>query len=135
MKRAAWEAVTLAVAESPYPVVVLEPDHSRSAELGLAADSWLGAVVAHSGGLLVGGGRLRVFGSGSGSVPAVHAGPAEVGGLVVADDVRGGLFGLAAGQKGRQAIHHLAPGLGWECLGLGYANWLGAMLAGSLDEC
>jgi GntR family transcriptional regulator len=46
VKRTVWE-------ESPYPVTVLEPDHRRAAELGIAAHSWLGAVVAQSGGLLV----------------------------------------------------------------------------------
>ncbi|MFD4642125.1 DUF2625 family protein [Lentzea sp. NPDC058436] len=133
MRRTAWEAVMWSVAESPYPVTVLEPDHRRAAELGIAADSWLGAVVAHSGGLLVDG-RLRVFGSGFGSTPAVHAGPVEDGGFVVADTVRGDCFALVSDEAGRRAIHHLAPGLGWENLRLGYTNWLGAMLAGSLDE-
>ncbi|MFD9698932.1 DUF2625 family protein [Lentzea sp. NPDC059081] len=130
MKTSAWEAVTRAITESPYRITVLAP--AQVADDGTTPDSWLGAVITHTGGLLVDGGRLRVFGSGSGSVPAVH--PAETGGLVVADSVRGDRFALVVNEKGRQVICHLAPGLVGESLDLGYTNWLGAMLAGSLDE-
>ncbi|MGI5504706.1 DUF2625 family protein [Lentzea sp. CA-135723] len=135
MKKSAWEAVTRSVAASPYPVTVLEPSSQAPAlvaELGIAADSWLGAVVLHTGGLVVDG-RLRVFGSGSAELPAVHV---EDGRMLVAEHVRGDRYALAVTGKGRLAVHQLEPGLPeWESLNLGYANWLGAMIAGSLDEC
>ncbi|MFD4674213.1 DUF2625 family protein [Lentzea sp. NPDC058450] len=133
MKKSAWEAVSRSIAESPYPVTVLEPSPdaaSRVESLGIAADSWLGAVVLHTGGLVVDG-RLRVFGSGSAEVAAVHV---EDGRIVVAEHVRGDRYALAS-TSGRPAVHQLSPGLPvWESLDLGYTNWLGAMIAGSLDE-
>jgi hypothetical protein len=55
--------VTPSIAESQYRVTVLEPDRRRAAELDIALDSRLGAVVAHTGRLVMDGGRLRVFGS------------------------------------------------------------------------
>ncbi|WP_394615561.1 DUF2625 family protein [Lentzea sp. JNUCC 0626] len=135
MKKSAWEAVTRSVAESPYPVTVLEPSSagpSLVAALGIDVDSWLGAVVLHTGGLVVDG-RLRVFGSGSAGLPAVHV---EGGRTVVAEHVRGDRYALAVTGKGRLAVHQLDRGLSeWESLNLGYRNWLGAMIAGSLDEC
>jgi Protein of unknown function DUF2625 len=93
----AWDEITAALSSSPYPVQVLPPDPSRSAQclaaLGITTRSWLGAVIAHSGGLLVDHGWLRVFGSGSGDLPdALYEADASAGGLVVALYVLSGQF-------------------------------------------
>jgi hypothetical protein len=93
----AWDEISQTIAAAPYPVTVLPPNPERAKEclatLGVTTRSWLGGVIAHSGGLLVDHGWLRVFGSGSGELPDVlfDTDPAA-GGLVIALDVLGGQF-------------------------------------------
>src|SRR6185369_3983650 len=102
-------------ASSPYPVTVLPPDPSRSerclATLGVTTRSWLGAVIAHSGGLLVDHGWLRVLGSGSGDLPdALYDTDPAGGGLVVALDVLGGQFVWAPSEPGKPpTLHYFGP--------------------------
>jgi hypothetical protein len=137
----AWDEITATLPSSPYPVTVLPPDPARSARcldtLGVTARSWLGAVIAYSGGLLVDHGWLRVFGSGSGDLPDVlyDTDPAG-GGLVVALDVLGGQFVWAPSEPGKPpTLHYFGPDtMDWQDLDLGYRDWLHAMLAGSMTE-
>lgn len=137
----AWPEVTAAVAAAPYPVEVLPADTDTAERclttLGMTTRSWLGAVVAHSGGLLVDHGWLRVLGSGSGDLPDIvaEANP-TTGVLVVGYDVLGGQFAWFQPSPGaRPTVHYFGPDdLGWQDLEQGYADWLHAVLAGSLPQ-
>ncbi|MEU8283758.1 DUF2625 family protein [Micromonospora sp. NPDC048905] len=141
MSESAWPEVVAAVAVAPYPVEVL-PTNPGKAELcltalGMSARSWLGAVTEHSGGLLVDHGWLRVLGSGSGRLPDIvaEADPAA-GVLVVGYDVLGGQFAWFQSQPGEPpTVHYFGPDdLGWQDLEQGYADWLHAVLSGSLTR-
>lgn len=137
----AWDEVTEAVSAAPYPVNVLPPNESRAdaclRALGVSTRSWLGAVVAHSGGLLVDHGWLRVLGSGAHGLPDVliEADP-DARGLVVAYDVLGGQFAwIPAHPDARPTLHYFGPDdLEWVDLQQGYTDWLYAMLSGSLTR-
>ena len=136
-----WSEVEAAIAAAPYPVDVLPPDPPSSQlcldRLGITTRSWLGAVVAHTGGLLIDHGWLRVLGGGGGPLPDVasQAEPA-LKLLVVAHDVLGGQFAWVESQPGAGAtVHYFGPdSLSWEDLGRSYSDWLAAMLAGALTD-
>ncbi len=81
-------------------------------------------------------GWLRVLGSGAEALPDILGGAEPASGtLPVAYDVLGGVYTWAANPAGRPTIHYFGPDvLDWEDLELGYAEWLHAVLAGSLDR-
>ncbi|MEV0426606.1 DUF2625 family protein [Micromonospora sp. NPDC050495] len=139
MDESAWPEVAAAVTAAPYPVEVLPADPTRAAgclaALEITTRSWLGAVVANTGGLLVDHGWLRVLGSGHGGLPDVPAESDPARGLVtIGYDVLGGQFVWTQAQPGaRPTVHYFGPDdLGWLDLEQGYADWLYAVLAGSL---
>jgi hypothetical protein len=141
MTKSAWEDLAETIAAAPYPSQALPIDPSRAqgclATLGITTRSWLGAVVANAGGLLVDHGWLRVLGSGAQGLPDVlsYADPA-MGGLVVALDVLGGQFAWVPAKPGkRPTIHYFGPDLlEWQDLEQGYADWLYHVLNGSLTS-
>ena len=141
MTETAWDEIAPVIAASPYPVTVLPPDPERAAQclagMGITTRSWLGAVIANSGGLLVDHGWLRVLGSGSGDLPdaMVEADPSG-GGLIIAVDVLGGQFAWVPTEPGRPpTVHYFGPDdLDWQDLEQGYGDWLYAMLAGSMTQ-
>jgi hypothetical protein len=137
----AWPEVRAAIASAPYPAVLLPTDDARAerclATLGITVRSWLGALTRHSGGLLVDHGWLRVNGSGADTLPdIVTAADPATRTLVIAHDVLGGQFAwLPAQPTEPPTVHYFGPDdLGWQDLGTGYADWLGAVLAGSLTR-
>ncbi|MFU8870532.1 DUF2625 family protein [Micromonospora sp. SL4-19] len=141
MDESAWGEVSAAVATAPYPVQVLPAEPARAsaclAALEITTRSWLGAVVANTGGLLVDHGWLRVLGSGHGGLPDVYTESDPGTGLVVVGyDVLGGQFAWAQARAGaRPTVHYFGPDdLGWLDLEQGYADWLYAVLAGSLTR-
>jgi hypothetical protein len=85
--------------------------------------------------LLVDHGWLRVLGSGNGRLKDVvaEADPAA-GVLIVGHDVLGGQFAWLQSAPGSPpTVHYFGPDdLGWQDLEQGYADWLHAVLAGSL---
>ena len=121
MEPTAWPAITAAIADSPYPVEVLPVDNKAAtaclARLGMTARSWLGAVVANAGGLLVDHGWLRVLGSGHGRLLDVAA-AADVDAqlLIVGYDVMGGHFGWFQAKAGTEpTVHYFGPDdLAWQ---------------------
>jgi Protein of unknown function DUF2625 len=137
----AWPEVSAAVAAAPYPVEVLPADPGKAAAclaaLEITTRSWLGAVVARTGGLLVDHGWLRVLGGGHGRLPDVVAeSDPQAGVVMVGYDVMGGQFAWLPGQPGaKPTVHYFGPDdLGWLDLEQGYAEWLNAILAGSLTR-
>ncbi|UVS77754.1 DUF2625 domain-containing protein [Actinokineospora sp. UTMC 2448] len=130
----AWDEVVAAIEGSPYGISVLPADPARARRclsgLSITAKSWLGAVVAETGGLLVDHGWLRVLGSGTEALPDVFS-----DGSTIAYDVLGGQFAWMPNSEGRPTVHYFGPDdLSWVDLELGYADWLEAMLNGALDE-
>jgi hypothetical protein len=146
----AWPELREEFARSAVTVDVLPGgDEQCLTQLQVTARSVLGAVVLHTGGLLVDGGWLRIYGGRGGPMPGlatVNGFPAEVdpgwapdGGLVVGHDVVGGVFavnGRGSGRPGEpgQLVYFAPDALTWEALGMGYGTWVDWMLAGRLDQ-
>ncbi|MBL0887169.1 DUF2625 family protein [Myceligenerans indicum] len=159
-QRPAWPELQRLMGGASVTVEILAPDGAISRrtleQLQVTTGSFLGAVVVHTGGLLIDHGWLRVYGSpfreGPGRLPglaAVNDFPPEsdaawfpVSGLVVAHDVLGGVYVLnghdpeAVGRPGNPGeMIYLAPDtLQWERLEAGYAAWLAWVLEGGLSE-
>lgn len=97
----------------------------------------MGAVVYHTGGLLVEHGWLRILGAGSSrlrrSLPQWNKGKTfeehggQAGFLLIADDAIGGFFALNGGALGKDLgnVYYLGPdGIEWESLESSYADFL-----------
>jgi hypothetical protein len=140
VEQSAWSEVAAAVSTAPYPLVVLPVDAERAAAelrtLEITTRSWLGAVVANTGGLTVDHGWLRVLGGGHAGLPGVAEQFAAGRGLIIAHDVLGGQFGWWRGaQGGSPTVHYFGPDtLQWLDLEVGYGDWLHGMLAGALTQ-
>lgn len=136
----AWPEITAAVAAAPCPVVVLAVDGAKADEelvrLQVTTRSWLGAVVYHSGGLVLDHGWLRVLGSGNEGQHLASISQANediASGILVAQDVLGGQFAWAASDGSKPTIQYFAPDtLRWEDCERGYGDWLAAMLGGGM---
>jgi hypothetical protein len=134
-----WEEVSAAIIAAECSIAVLPRNAAHAANclsgLGISDQSWLGAVVAHTGGLLLDDGWLRVLGSGAPSLPDILAAADRKSAyLPVGHDVLGGQFVWTPNESGRPTVHYFGPdALEWHDLELGYAEWLGAMLGGALD--
>ncbi|MEV0893809.1 DUF2625 family protein [Promicromonospora sp. MEB111] len=157
-QRPAWPELQRLVEEAAVTAEVLAPDDATSRrtleQLQVTTGSFLGAVVVHTGGLLIDHGWLRVYGSPDdvGALPglaAVNEFPLvpeaswyAAHGLVVAHDVLGGTYvlnGPHPGSVGRPGspgeMTYLAPDtLQWEPLEAGYAAWLTWVLDGGLAD-
>jgi hypothetical protein len=159
-QRPAWPDLQRLVGKALVTVEILAPDEATSRrtleQLQVTTASYLGAVVVHTGGLLIDHGWLRVYGSpspgGPGRLPGLAAMndfpqapddawyPAH--GLVVAHDVLGGTYVLnghdpgAVGRPGKPGeMIYLAPDtLQWEPLEAGHAAWLAWVLDGGLVD-
>lgn len=146
----AWPMVLQWVADAP-SVQVLPAERAKAddalLQLQVTLRSPMGAVVYHTGGLLIDHAWLRVLGSGSTrmtrSLPAWNLGKAPVDAngrpslVLVADDVLGGLFALNGGALGEKPgeVFYLAPDtLQWEGLSMGYTDFLAWALSPSLPE-
>ena len=156
----AWPEIQRLVSEASVAVEVLAADEATSRrtleQLQVTTRSYLGAVVVHTGGLLIDNGWLRVYGSPSSDEPgrmpslaAINALPptpkdnwSPAQGLVVAHDVLGGTYVLnghdpdAVARPGRPGeMIYLAPDtLQWERLEGGHAAWLAWVLDGGLTD-
>ncbi|MEC7525123.1 MAG: DUF2625 family protein [Myxococcota bacterium] len=125
---------------SPHRVDVLLPGEGAAdclRALGITTRSMLGAIAYQTGGVMIADGWLRVLGGGSAQLPrrldlwnGLGGERRHAGGLLVADDAGGGFF---AWQDATRTVAYLAPDtLVWEDTGLGYENWLKAMLGPEL---
>lgn len=143
----AWPSLSAEAKAAPNRVEILPvaSDAARRAcleGLQVTTRSSLGALAHETGGLLVDGGFLRIFGSGHPRLPRALGAwnqtldlPTEDL-LVIADDVVGGLFAINAGALGDAVGHvfYFAPdGLAWEDTELGHSDWLGWAFEGDLD--
>ncbi|MFJ9695451.1 DUF2625 family protein [Kitasatospora sp. NPDC101183] len=157
----AWPVLgpALAAAGAVRVLPPADPEEGRRCllQLQVSARSTLGALVLHTGGLLVDGGWLRVLGGGggaggSGDLPglgranrfpaAVDPGWHPAAALVVGYDVLGGVFALnghdpaAAGRPGAPGqMTYFAPDtLAWEAMETGHSGWIAWLLDDRLDQ-
>ncbi|MCE0537686.1 DUF2625 domain-containing protein [Kineosporia rhizophila] len=145
MSTPAWPEIRECADQAPYPVEVLPVDAQRAQQclsaFGMTERSWLGAVMLHTGAILIDHGWLRVLGSGyegrRGPLPdVVSAAAPSTGSVTVAHDVLGGHFvWRQSAPESPPTVHYYAPDtLAWEDLELGYGRWLAAMLTGWLSD-
>jgi Protein of unknown function DUF2625 len=151
-----WPVLLDDLASSFIDYVVLPPDTDRCQatllQLQVTARSPLGAIALHTGGIVVLGGWLRVYG-GSGGGPEGLPSLAEVNGfpdafqsnwspaagLVVAHDVLGGVFainGMNPEEHGRPGnpggLVYFSPAtLSWQDMEMRHSEWLSWLLDGN----
>jgi hypothetical protein len=146
----AWPLVQSWIAEATNPVEVLPPadDAGESLEcVQITTRSPLGAIIYHTGGLLIDHGWLRLLGSGHSRLPRplpawnFSCGMAESNTspawLLVADDVLGGFFAMNGGRFSAEGhtIWYFAPDtLEWEDTNLGFTDFLIWCLSGELEQ-
>ena len=103
--------------------------------LQLTTGSTLGAIVYHSGGIVLDNGWVRLHGGGHDQVLAVAEDAPGV--LVIGHDVVGGRFALNGGALGGDPgeVNYWAPdSLEWDPIGLGYTDFVHAFLGGATAE-
>jgi hypothetical protein len=136
----AWPMVSEWIASCPnVSVLPTDPVSADAALLALQVTlrSPMGALVRHTGGLLIEHGWLRILGAGGSqmqrSLPGWNKDKAPFdedgrpGFLLIADDVMGGWFALNGGSLGPNLGHVLYFGpdsLEWQDLGAGYSDFL-----------
>jgi hypothetical protein len=156
----AWPELQALFAASAVPLQVLPAERAEArrtlVQLQVTARSVLGALVLNSGGLIVDGGWIRVFGGGLtrdddglpglarvNSFPAVFdAAWHPAAGLIVGHDVLGGVFAVnghdpaAAERPGAPGqMTYFAPDtLRWEPLEMGHSAWVSWLLSGRLEK-
>lgn len=146
----AWPIVQAWVRAAENSVVLLEPDERQRADAliqtNVTTHSPIGAIVYHTGGLLVDKGWLRVLGSGHSKLPrslpswnrgrSTTAEGKPLGFWLIADDVAGGFYALNGGAFGRPdgRVFYFAPDtLRWEPMnGMGYSEFLAWCLSSNL---
>ncbi|MEC4112702.1 DUF2625 family protein [Myroides pelagicus] len=146
-----WTLLKQWIEQSTRQVNVL-PIHSKEqtetalVETQVTTKSILGAIIYHTGGVIVNNGWIRIWGSGSEtlnrSIPEWSKGKSfqtlnEVPGyLVIADDVLGGLFCINGGTLGNDIgnIYYFAPDcLDFEPLEVTYSELINFFLLGDID--
>lgn len=146
----AWEGLKDLLESAKNPVTILEttPEAGEQAlwHIQVSTNSYMGALLYHTGGLLIDGGWVRVLGAGSlilRSLPSWNmdrtmSAPGQIGGsLLVADDVLGGLFAINGGGLGDDLgnIYYFAPdALSWEPLDISYTGLIEFLINGDLSE-
>jgi hypothetical protein len=146
----AWPQVASCVKDARIPVEVLPPDERERSEALLETQvsirSPLGAVVYHTGGILIDSGWLRLLGSRHSRLPrslpvwnrgrSITAEGRSLGFLLIADDVVGGFYALNGGAFGASTgeVFYFAPDtLRWEPMNnMGYSGFLLWALSPSL---
>lgn len=148
---ASWAEVEKLIGEATNKVEVLPRLEERANEalvqLQQSVGSWVGAVVYHTGGILVDNGWIRILGSGcerfKRSLPDWNKGktfddikePSPY--LLVADDVLGGFFAINGGGLGDDlgSMYYFAPDtLEWEEMELDYSQFLWFCFCGQLND-
>jgi hypothetical protein len=146
----AWPMVQEWIAGARNKVEMLSPAPDAGEalhETQVTLRSPMGAVIYHTGGLLVDHGWVRILGSGNArlprSLPKWNRGRAydsegrSAGFMLVADDVLGGFFAINGGAfgEGMKDVFYFAPDtLRWESLERGYSDFLLFCFQGELDK-
>lgn len=146
-----WDLVNEWLGEATNEYEIL-PKNDKRAERELintqvTTRSPMGAVIYETGGILISKGWLRILGSGS---EKLDRGLSEwnkgktfenygerPSHLLIADDIIGGYFAINAGGIGTEIgkIYYLPQDtLEWECLDIGYSDFLYWTLTGDIDK-
>ncbi|HVX91562.1 MAG TPA: DUF2625 domain-containing protein [Candidatus Paceibacterota bacterium] len=147
----AWPLVQSWIETASNAVNVLPVDRDKAdaalVQLQVTTRSPMGAIVHHTGGLLIDHGWLRVLGSGSQRLPRslpdwnaqIVRSPAGAPPpfLLIADDILGGFFAIdgggLTGAPGK--VHYFAPdSLDWQNLGSSYSDFIRFLLSGDLER-
>lgn len=139
------------VSNSGKDIIILEPNinyvDQLLLELQVSTKSFIGAIVYHTGGILVDKGWIRVLGSGNqllhrnlsywNQLDSTGKFTKLPGAMLVADDILGGFYavngGFFEGENG--IVYYLAPDtLEWECLNMNYSNFISWIVSGNTDN-
>lgn len=146
-----WSEIELLIKEASNKVDVLPKDKELAdaalLEMQESVDTWVGAIIYETGGILIDNGWLRILGSGDElikrSLLSWNKGKTfdtsldELPFLLVADDVLGGLFAINAGGFGEDVggMYYFAPDmLEWEEMELTYDQFLYFCFSGDLKD-
>ena len=148
----AWPQVQQWIQAASNSVEVLPPDGSQREEALLktqvSLSSSMGAIVYHTGGILIDHGWLRLLGSGHPKLPrsmpdwnrgrSTNDAGRSLGFWLIADDVVGGFFALDGGAFGGATgeVSYFAPDtLRWEQLNdLGYSDFVAWSMSPKLGQ-
>lgn len=146
----AWPLVESWIAIASRPVEALPRSETAGAELvsvQVTTRSPMGAVIYHSGGILVDYGWLRILGSGHRRLPRPFAtwnfecgmltSGARPPSVLIADDILGGFFALNGGRfaQAEPTVWYFAPDtLEWEDTELGYSDFIVWSFSPALDK-
>jgi len=146
-----WPQVQQWIGSASNKIEILPVDSIKSKEAlyqtQVTTRSPMGAIIYHTGGLLVDHGWIRILASGSSrlnrSIPEWNKGKSfqEYGErppfLLIADDAVGGFFAINGGQWGNDPgkVYYWAPDtLDWEPMDLSYTDFLHFCFNGNLDK-
>jgi hypothetical protein len=145
----AWPQIAALILAAKFPVEVLPPSAESQADLTalhVGATTTLGAMVAHTGGLLLDHGWVRLLGSYSDKLhrSLVSWNAAQGIGqngkpptlLIVGDDVLGGIFALNGGafEGDLGMVYYFGPDtLRWESLNCGFTALLHFLIGPGLE--
>ena len=147
----AWPMVQEWIAQARNPVEVLPAPANAGKELHavqVTVRSPMGAIVYHTGGVLIDRGWVRILGGGGhprmrrslaewNRGRTIDEGGNSRGLLLVGDDVLGGFFAINGGALGQDLknVYYFAPdSLRWEPLERGYSDFLLFAFQGDLNQ-
>ncbi len=146
-----WELVKEWLDEAKNKYEILPRDKSRAEKellnTQVTTRSPMGAIIYETGGILIENGWLRILGSGNSKLDrglsewnkgkTFENDGEQPTHLLIADDIIGGYFALNAGGVGNQIgkVYYLPQDtLEWECLEIGYSEFIYWALTGDLNK-
>lgn len=129
--------------ETEVPCKFLAPSANREKvllDLQVTTHSTLGAVAYETGGVLIDDGWLRLLGSGHPDLRRTLSDwnlKRADGYMLIGDDVVGGFFAINGGAFGSKvgSVYYWAPdNLDWECLEVGYTDFVCAFMSTRIAE-
>ncbi|MGJ1285426.1 DUF2625 domain-containing protein [Sphingobacterium spiritivorum] len=150
-KDSAWPLVNEWIKDAKNEIEILPRDSTKAADALIATQvttrSPMGAIIYHSGGILIDKGWIRILGSSHTRLPrSLPEWNKEISGndidsasgfLLVADDAIGGYFIINGGALGNDIgkMYYLAPdNLEYEKMGISYTEFLNFCFNNSLED-
>jgi len=140
----AWPELRLAIDSAKNQTTIIAPDPAATDDLHklqITVHSTLGAMIIHTGGLLIDHGWVRLLGSYSArmarSLVRWNEDCGRRGLFLVGDDIVGGAFAINGGALGGTAgnVSYFSPDtMTWEDLGRGYSSFVRFLLEGDLEK-
>jgi hypothetical protein len=134
----AWPELSALIEAAPDARIVAGGSVDDLTHLGLTRRSYLGVIVANTGGLTIEHGWLRFLGGPGGELPTLaRTNTASSGLCVFGFDVLGGVFALDGGSlgSGDGAVHYFAPDTrSWQGFDVSHSAFVTAMLSGAAAQ-